>query len=313
VPGTVERVWRHRPLADARRPVVERQLDCPGGALDNRRMTISTRHIWAAYGLVAAAMLVTYSTVDPEQLYHVSGRGLTGGLSRVLVDTNFPVALVAAPLAVLAATRLGTRAARVAGGFSAALCAVVVVPGVVSQSNLDAKWVNLVPALGVAVALALELRAEPGRIVVGRGTVAACLALAAASLVWIAAELGFHQTFGIFLAGKIWHGHAAVHLGHHHGLDGTMLAATALVLGRVPRSLGGRAYFALMLAYGLVNAAQDAWTEQVVKRGWTTHAIPDALHPTVSVVWLVIVLLALSFLAAGALAGTAQRAPLASQ
>src|SRR5207244_4339471 len=131
--------WRkrgvHRPLADARPPVVERQLDCPAGALDNRRVTISTRHVWAAYGAVAVAMFVTYSTVDPEQLYHVSGHGLAGGLSRVLVYANFPVALVAAPLAVLGALRIGTRAAHTAAGASVALCAVVVVPGVVSQAD----------------------------------------------------------------------------------------------------------------------------------------------------------------------------------
>src|SRR5439155_334056 len=83
-----------------------------------------------AYGAVAVAMFVTYSTVDPEQLYHVSGHGFAGGLSRVLVYANFPVALVAAPLAVLGALRIGTRAAHTAAGASVALCAVVVVPGV---------------------------------------------------------------------------------------------------------------------------------------------------------------------------------------
>ena len=34
------------------------------------------------------------------------------------------------------------------------------------------------------------------------------------------------------------------------------------------------AYLALMLAYALANALQDAWTEQVVKRGWTHRTIP---------------------------------------
>src|SRR5205823_2955820 len=172
---------------------------------------------------------------------------------------------------------------------------------------------NAVPALGVAVALALELRAGPALLRLGRGTIAACAALALLSLVWIAAELGFHQGFGVFLAGKVWHGHAAVHLGHHHGLDGTLLAATALVLRRLPRSVGGRAYLALMLAYGLVNAAQDAWTEQVVKRGWTTDAIPNALHPAANAAWLAIVLLALGFLAADAAAASGHGEPVASQ
>jgi hypothetical protein len=260
-------------------------------------VTITTRHVWAAYGAVAAAMLVTYSRVDPSRLYHVSGHGLAGGLSRVLVFTNFPVALVAAPLAALGAGRIGTRAARAAAVVSVALCAAVVAPGVVDQADLDARWINVVPALGVAVALALELRAPPGKLPLGRGTIAACVALALLSAVWIAAELGFHAGFGVFLAGKPWHGEAAVHLGHHHGLDGTMLAATALVLRRAPRSAGGRAYLALMLAYGLVNAVQDAWTEQVVKRGWTAHEIPNALHPAVNSAWAAIVVLALAFFA----------------
>ena len=34
-----------------------------------------------------------------------------------------------------------------------------------------------------------------------------------------------------------------------------------------------------MLAYGAVNFAQDAWNEQVVKRGWTDAGIPSALLP----------------------------------
>ncbi len=187
-------------------------------------MTLTTRHVWAAWGVVGVAMLVTYSRVDPKDLYHVSGSGLVdGGLSRVLVYSNFPVALVAALLGGLAARRLDRRAA---GVVCVALCAVVAVPGVVSQSNLDAKWVNAVPALGVAIALALELKAEPQRVHVGRRTLAAVGALGLLSLVWIAAELGFHETFGVFLAGQPRPVEAAVHLGNHHGLDGAMLTAT---------------------------------------------------------------------------------------
>ena len=58
--------------------------------------------------------------------------------------------------------------------------------------------------------------------------------------------------------------------GHHHGLDGVLLALSALLLSRMQvtrlRAVVG-AYLALMLAYGLANAVQDAWLEQVVKRG----------------------------------------------
>jgi hypothetical protein len=267
-------------------------LDAQRAQSDNRSVIVSTRSIWAAYAFVAAAMLVTYSHVAPHELYHVSGHGLAGGLSRVLVYSNFPVALVAAPLALLAARRLGTTAAHATAVAAVVLCAVVVVPGVVDEADLDARWINVIPAAGVALALALDLRAPRARIVLDRATLVACVVLVVASATWIAAELGFHAGFGVFLAGSEWHGHPAVHLGHHHGLDGTMLAATGLVLLRLPPALAGRAYAALMTAYGLVNAAQDAWTEQVVKRGWSAHEIPNALHPAANGAWLAIVVVA---------------------
>jgi hypothetical protein len=52
------------------------------------------------------------------------------------------------------------------------------------------------------------------------------------------------------------------------------------------------AYLALMLVYGLANALQDAWTEQIVKRGWTHHAIPNLLRPDASLWWAGIVAVA---------------------
>jgi hypothetical protein len=88
-----------------------------------------------------------------------------------------------------------------------------------------------------------------------------------------------------------------------------MLAATGLLLLRLARPLAGRAYAALMVAYGLVNAAQDAWTEQVVKRGWTGHEIPNALHPEPSAVWLAIVILAVVVLAVAETRRTEEHAP----
>jgi hypothetical protein len=265
-------------------------------------MTVSTRAVWIAYAAVAAVMLVTYSRIDPSRLYDVSGHGFVGGgLSRVVVYVNFPVALVAALLGGLAAARSSRR---VLGVVCTALCAVVAVPGVVSQAHLDARWVNAVPAAGVLLALGLELRAAPERVRLGRWRLAAVAVLGLLSLVWIAAELGLHETFGVFLAGQLRPGdpgpvEAAVHLGHHHGLDGAMLAATGLVLLREPRAVAGRVYVSLLLAYGLVNCVQDAWTEQVVKRGWTSHTIPNALEPRATSSWLAILRLgALTYVAA---------------
>ena len=43
-----------------------------------------------------------------------------------------------------------------------------------------------------------------------------------------------------------------------------------------------------MLAYGGVNFVQDAWNEQLVKRGWTDARIPSALLPGLKPVWLVV-------------------------
>jgi hypothetical protein len=92
-----------------------------------------------------------------------------------------------------------------------------------------------------------------------------------------------------------------------------MLAATGLLLLRLPLSLAGRAYASLMIAYGLVNAAQDAWTEQVVKRGWAAHEIPNALHPALNGSWLAIVVLAAAVLAVVETQRAAGHAPLVAR
>ena len=55
--------------------------------------------LWA---LVLVAIVVTYTRLDPAQLYHVSRDGLDGGVSRVLVALNFPISLVAIALVIVA-------------------------------------------------------------------------------------------------------------------------------------------------------------------------------------------------------------------
>ena len=75
-----------------------------------------------------------------------------------------------------------------------ALCAVVVWPGVVRQGNLDARAVNVLPAWGVALALALSLLAGPAawrRDAPGdRARLVLAALLAFLALPWLAAELG---------------------------------------------------------------------------------------------------------------------------
>jgi hypothetical protein len=92
----------------------------------------------------------------------------------------------------------------------------------------------------------------------------------------------------------------AVHLGNHEGIDGVLLALTAVVL---MRSLGQilpsarravlAAYLSLLVAYGLGVALADGWHEQIVKRGWTAWRVPSVLHPAASWAWLVVLAAAL--------------------
>jgi hypothetical protein len=45
-----------------------------------------------------------------------------------------------------------------------------------------------------------------------------------------------------------------------------------------------------MIAYGLGNMANDAWYEQLVKRGWLDWRIPSVMRPSLTWMWgLVIV------------------------
>jgi hypothetical protein len=93
----------------------------------------------------------------------------------------------------------------------------------------------------------------------------------------------------------------AVHLGHHHGMDGTLLALSALALSRVVRDVRTRYldgafgfYVALMLVYGLANAVQDFWFEQLVKRGTTSLELPSMTVPKAS--WAFAAILAAALL-----------------
>ena len=75
-------------------------------------------------------------------------------------------------------------------------------------------------------------------------------------------------------------GIAAVHLGFHHGTGGVLLALAALALSRPQRSAALAGYLSLMLAYGLANALEDAWNEQLWKRGWVDHRSATCCGPT---------------------------------
>jgi hypothetical protein len=261
--------------------------------------------LWAMFGLVAVEIVVTYSRVPPAKLYAVSGSGVAAAFGRALVFLNFPLALAALPVLALAAERL--RRGVVLAVVAAVLCSAVFWPGVVNQYDLDARPVNALAAVGVALAVVLSFAAGLHRERVRLR--AAPLALLLVAIPWLAADLGFHLDgvpvlHWIFLTGKVVGVRAAVHLGHHHGMDGVLLAFAALLLVPLARRIRAPAlrllvglYLGLEIAYGLANTAQDGWLEQVAKRGWTTHVIPSVLRPALTLPWLGIALAAAVFAA----------------
>jgi len=243
---------------------------------------------------------------------------LAGGASRALVFSNFPFALAAIALTGFAVAALVADQSRVplrlrrwvyaVAGIAILLCLVTALPGVVDQGDLDAKLVNALPALGVVLAFALTIAG------VRNGAPAAAVpwsrrdslalvviaALAILALPWILADVGVYIG-DLPLLGRVFMSDEfappgatlrAVHLGHHHGLDGFLFITAALVLGRRLGALQpGRLrtaigwYLALMLAYGVPNFANDFWLEQLEKRGTTEIHIPSMLRPEPTFAW----------------------------
>ena len=275
---------------------------------------------WLLFALTAAAVFETYWRLPPRELWKVHNQGFVGGAGRAFVFLSFSPALAAIAVVPIVVDRLDDRRADLVGLIAVGLCATVAYPGVQTENHLDPKWSNTYAVVGVAIAVALTFAARRGRPEPRRTSRTgdrARLAVGATALLfaapYIAAELGFFldgvPVLGsIFQTGKIrpepgaGYSHAAVHHGHHHGMDGVLLAVTALLLSRL---LGGirrpvlhaltAAYLSLMLVYGLTNQVEDLWIEQVVKRGWTDWQIPNVLHPTVSLAWGAMVLVAAFF------------------
>lgn len=126
----------------------------------------------------------------------------------------------------------------------------------------------------------------------GRGDglrISLAIVVAAISLPWVLADVGIYASDLPGLRHLYLGRHPgiaggrgpAVHLGHHHGLDGALLALTGLLLSRqLPSFRAGpprevmTLWLALLTVYGIVRAAEDAWYEQIVKRGWTDRRVP---------------------------------------
>ena len=301
----------------------------------SKRFPLEVAAAWALLGAVLVAILVTYSRLPSDDLYNVSHEGIVGGLSRAFVFLNYPVALVAIPVLLLLGDLLGRRGTWVAVIVGVVLSAGVFWPGIVEESNLDAKAANAIPAFGVLIAAALTVFAAVRIGQVGwaprlRGDVVriaiAILAIVLA-LPWAGAEIGVSfdgvpVLRSLFLTGELRSQpgstelHPAVHHGHHHGMDGALLVLSALLLSRIVPAVGRRwlrivagAYLALLFCYGVGNLANDFWLEQVVKRGWTDWEIPSVITPKASVAWGVIVASAVIVFALSRLEGRRAQSP----
>lgn len=278
------------------------------------------------FAVVSVEIVVTYSRLPPRETFNVSRTGIAGGASRVVTFWNWPLALVAIAILAFLAERLSRRSTTIVAIAGVLLCCGIFWPGIVKQSNLDAKAANAVPALGALVALALTFVAahlldRPARwqwqpwdgLRIALAGVALALAVP-----WLVADLGF--TFeGVPVLSSIYRSgelssepgriglHPAVHAGHHHGMTGVLLLLSALLLSRVVPSVQRRglrgllaAYVALMFCYGAAVLANDVWLEQVVKRGWTDWSIPSAINPTASVIWALVLVVTLVLVVATA-------------
>jgi hypothetical protein len=261
------------------------------------------------FAVVLVAIAVTYTRIAPEDLYNVDGHGFVGGgLSRAVVYVNFPIGLAAMFLLLGLADRMSRRQ-RTLAVVAFLMWAPVFSSRVLTESYLDARWGNLAPAVAVGLALLLTLRtpdpsAEHVRADVLRIGVGAALVVLA--LPWIAALLGL-DFVGVPVLGQIFQTHElrsqpgdptlhpAVHYGDHHGLEMTLVLIAALVASRwlgAIRSHSLHTAFGLVtgvvVVYSVMNIANDAWLEQVVKRGWTNWEIPGVLVPRANWGWSVI-------------------------
>jgi len=236
-------------------------------------MSAERRAVWALHGAVAGMILWTYSRTPPRRLYHSRG----GGLSRAVVFANYPTAVAA--IATLPHARR-----RPIALLALPLCAVTALPGVVDERDLDATRHNLPALVGVALAVAAGERPSAPSGGSDRRLVLSALPVICISPPWLLAEIGI-QTPAMRSPTPDEPGVDRVHLGHHEGMDGVLLALDALLLSRRHSGRWHRRLLALMFGYGVMVAAQDAWYEQVVKPGHTRHRLPQVIRPQASPAW----------------------------
>ena len=228
--------------------------------------------------------------------------------------------LIAVAIAGVVADRIPGRVTLAATFAVAAFGVVAFVTGGAEETEVEVRAVSALAILGVAIAAALTVtsarhggvarihRSIPG----DRVRVGIAILIGLVSIPWLAADLGiavdqipvFNRIF-ISEAVAPDPGHpkpfSAVHDGHHHGMDGVLIVWSALLLTRLLPDVGGKRlraflspYVALMLVFGLANAIQDFWTEQLFKRAVVSWDMPRFTRVTADPHWIVLLVIAVT-------------------
>lgn len=270
---------------------------------------------WLIYLAIVPVALITYTRLPSLSTYHFSPTGLVGGgLSRIVTEFNYPIALAAIPLAAISFARVGGRRMGALTAAAVALCLIAFVPGVNSVDDLTARWVNAPAVIGCAVALGVSvvaMRACGGSLAPGRNgwdrlRLVLGVVVAVWSIPWLFAVFGSYVSDApllgdVFRARQPTPGDpnlASVHLGVHEGLAGSQMVLAALLLSRTLGQIRTRpwlrasisAYLALLFAYGGIVSLYDGWNEQLVKRGTLDFQMPYLLTPKVEAGWALLLL-----------------------
>lgn len=207
--------------------------------------------LWVLLAVVATEIFATYTRVPAAELYYVTGSGIGLAARQVLLFVGFPAGLIAVLLAGVSADRSSPRMALlITAGIATAAITAVAGTGV-DEVDADVRTISILAVAGVAIAAALgvataargglaPLRRLPG----DRLRVIAALALALLAIPWMLADIGFavDQVPGlnrVFISEAIRPNpgrplpFSAVHDGHHHGMDGIVLAWSALLGSRL--------------------------------------------------------------------------------
>lgn len=246
--------------------------------------------IWGLAGTVGAAVFVTGSRLGGD-----GPPNWTVGRSHFLAYLGHPVAPAAIGLAGITAARLGPRdtslgvASALVGGVSGAL----MLDGLRRpESNPRDLASCTIAGAAAGLTTAALARSGPGGFAApprydGLRQVLIA-AIASGALPWFLADVGIYagdvpglRRLVLSRDTPIAPGQIAVHLGHHHGMDGALLALTGLALSRqLPNLAAGRPrqalslYLATLAVYGASRWLEDVWNEQVVKRGLARRKPP---------------------------------------